>query len=216
MNRTNEILTGDCLAILPTLDPDDFAVLVTDPPYGVQYNSNQAGRLPRSVLNDETTAARDAVLAWWHPRPALVFGSWKVPRPAAAHTLLVWDTGGALGMGNLSVPWKPAHQEIYVLGYGFTGRRTSDVIRCPPVQARALAGRTHPTEKPVSLLLQLLEKCPPGAVLDPFAGTGSTLRAADDLGRPYLGIELVADYATVARQRLAQGVLPLTAESPDQ
>jgi site-specific DNA-methyltransferase (adenine-specific) len=121
--------------------------------------------------------------------------------------VLIWDTKGALGMGDLSLPWKPAHQEVYVIGAGFTGQRTSDVLCYAPVQAKAANGRVHPHQKPVNLLCDLISKCPPGTVLDPFMGSGSTLRAAKDLGRKAIGIEVDEAYCEIAARRMGQEVL---------
>ena len=122
--------------------------------------------------------------------------------------LLVWDTKGALGMGDLSLPWKPSHQEIYVLGSGFAGHRDSDVLSCAPIQSMAVNGRLHPHEKPVALMSELVRKCPPPSwIIDPFAGVGSTLVAAKQLGRAALGVELDEAYCEIAAKRLAQGVL---------
>ena len=198
------IYHGDCREILPLLTAD---VLVTDPPFGIDYESGHFGTLARSIDGDEDTAARDEALRLWGDRPALVFGSWRAPRPAATRMVLIWDTLGALGMGDLSLPWKPAHQEIYVLGSGFTGHRGTDVLSFPPVQSMAANGRLHPHEKPVPLLRALIEKCPAGTVLDPFMGSGTTLRAAADLGRRAIGIEINEDYCRIAVERLRQGVL---------
>lgn len=185
-------------------------VVLTDPPYGIAYKSNHAGVLPREIAGDDDTLARDTFLeCLCAGTPALVFGSWRAPRPASTRMVLVWDTGGALGMGALDLPWKPAHQEIYVLGSGFLGPRTSDVLRYPPVQSMASNGRTHPHEKPVDLLQHLLTKCPDGVVADPFCGTGSTLVAAKNLGRHAIGIEIEERYCEVAAKRLSQGVLAL-------
>lgn len=184
--------------------------LVTDPPYGINYRSNarRQSTTARSIQGDVDTAARDDALAMWGvDRPALVFGSWKIERPAGTRMLLVWDTGGALGMGDLSLPWKPAHQEIYVLGKGFTGRRTSDVLHFSPVQAMAKNGRTHPHEKPVELMTELISKCPPGVIADPFCGSGSTLRAAKNAGRRSIGIEINERYCELAARRCMQQVL---------
>lgn len=119
------IFHGDCRDMLPALGLTGELAMVVDPPYGFGYESNQQ-RLPgnaRSIANDSDTTVRDDMLAWWAGRgPALVFGSWKRPRPAATRGVLVWDKGGALGSGDLSLPWKFDHEEVYVLGGPFAGR----------------------------------------------------------------------------------------------
>lgn len=194
---------GDCRDVLPTIKVPS-AALVTDPPYGTSYKSGRPRRegRARSIENDDDTAVRDAVLAWWCLRgPALVFGSWKTQRPAETKTVLVWDKGGALGMGDLSIPWKPDHEEIYVIGGPWAGRRDcGSVIRCSPVQA---VGRDHPNEKPVELLQMLLSKIEADrVVVDPCAGSGSTLVAAKLLGRRAVGVEVREDYCALIAERL--------------
>jgi adenine-specific DNA-methyltransferase len=64
--------------------------------------------------------------------------------------------------------------------------------------------KLHPTQKPLSVLLPLVETFsqPGGLVLDPFAGSGSSLVAAKMLGRNFLGIELDSNYHAIAKQRL--------------
>ena len=67
--------------------------------------------------------------------------------------------------------------------------------------------KLHPTQKPLSVLLPLVETFSPmgGTVLDPFSGSGSSLLAARTLGRSYLGIELDATYHAIAQSRLSSG-----------
>ncbi len=196
--------------MLPQLQPSLFAVLLFDPPFGIDYKSNaRRDELADSIEGDGDTSVRDSTLAWWGDRPALVFGTWRIPRPAGTRARLIWDTKGALGMGDLSLPWKPSDQEIYVLGRGFCGRRDSNVLRVAPIQATATNGRLHPHQKPVDLLKLLIYKCPIGAVLDPCMGSGSTLRAAKTMGRVAIGIELDERYCEIAAKRLAQEALPL-------
>lgn len=191
-------------------DEIDFGwanVVITDPPYGISYDSGslRLGGNARSIVGDESSAERDSFLKTWDG-PALVFGSWKVAKPAGTKGVLIWDKGGALGMGDLSMPWKFDHEEIYVVGRGFVGRRDcGSVIRVPPEQSM---GRLHPHQKPVALMQRLIGKTE-GTIIDPFMGSGSTLVAAKSMGRRAIGIELDAGYCEKAAVRLAQGVLAL-------
>ena len=199
---------GDCRELTDWLEAD---VLVTDPPYGYAHKSGGGPRgsaswKNTSIANDEDTAARDAVLTAWGDRPALVFGSWKRPRPASTRALLVWDKGGHAGMGDLSIPWKPNFEEIYVLGSGFRGARDSGVLTGYHVPANEAAGRTHPHEKPLPLMCHLIAKTE-GTIADPFAGSGTTLVAAARLGRTVIGVELEERYCEIIAGRLSQGVL---------
>lgn len=201
---------GNCFDVLPTLARYGVGCVVTDPPYGMSYHSGHATKTlwaaGMTIASDENASARDGALdianELWPCVPMLVFGTWKVARPVRTKTVLVWDKGGALGMGDLSIPWKPDHEEIYVIGSGFVGSRDcGSVVRCPPVQSMAKNGRQHPTEKPVRLMRELLRKTP-GAVLDPFMGSGSTGVAAVQMGRPFVGIEMHKEYFDIACQRI--------------
>ena len=201
---------GDCLEITEWLTAD---VLVFDPPYGVDYQSgSRRDTLAASILNDTDTRVRDGALGLWGSmRPALVFGSWKIARPADTKACLIWDTKGALGMGDLRIPWKPSDQEIYVLGNGpWQGRRDSNVLSFAPVQSMASNGRQHPHEKPFRLMTELIAKTR-GTVADPTAGVGSTLVAAKALGRRSIGCELDERYCEIAAKRLSQQVFDLEA-----
>ena len=205
---------GDALEEVAWLSAD---VLVSDVPYGIDYNSgSRRTTLAASIPGDKDTTARDTVVDWWRNRhgvdaPAIIFGTWRIPRPAGTRALLIWDTKGALGMGDLSIPWKPSHQEMYVLGTGFSGRRDSDVITCAPVQSMGTNGRVHPHQKPVALMEALIEKCPSGTIADPFAGSGSTLIAARNLGRKAIGVELEEAYCELIVKRLSQQAFDFTA-----
>lgn len=203
---------GDCLVVTEWLAAD---VLVTDPPYGVAYQQGGPRRniegvrstTPTArVVSDENTTARDAALALWDG-PALVFGSWRAPKPPAVRQRLIWwkrNTNPGLGTGT---PWSPSDEEIYVIGSGFTGPRELNVL--PTDEARASSGGLaalvgHPTPKPLALMESLITKCPPGTVADPFAGSGSTLVAAKALSRKAIGVEIEERYCEIAAKRLAQ------------
>lgn len=202
---------GDCREYLAWLDAD---VLVTDPPYGVAYQSGWTKTQKHDrIAGDDDVDVRDRVLDMWSPKPALVFGRWDVTRPAATRARLIWDKGDSPGMGDLKMPWGRSDEEIYVLGEGFRGARSGSVLRSK-VQSVADKNRPlHPTPKPVSLMEVLIAKCPPGVIADPFAGSGSTLVAAKLQGRQVIGVELEEKYCEMAAQRLAQDALPFDAVS---
>lgn len=209
---------GDCREVTEWLTAD---VLVTDPPYGIAYQGGgvrswngvrtSRGSAVKTIREDATTDARDAALGQWGERPGLVFGSWKAPRPETTRQRLIWfkrNTNPALG----GTPWSSADEEIYVLGDGWVGARTLNVITTD--EARSSSGALsvivgHPTPKPLNLMEQLIERCPPGVIADPFAGSGSTLVAARNLGRRAIGVELEERYCEVIARRLAQDCLPL-------
>ena len=206
---------GDCLTEhREWLNAD---VLVTDPPYGIAYKSggmsNSAHTARASIANDETVTARDSALASWGRRPAVVFGSWRQPRPAMTQHRLIWHKGKALP-GMRTSAWYSADEEIYVLGTGFAGKPVQNVFRTENRQdgANGLVCETgHPTPKPLALMAWLVEKCPPGIIADPFAGSGATLLAARNLGRKAIGVELEERYCEVIAKRLDQGVLDIGA-----
>jgi site-specific DNA-methyltransferase (adenine-specific) len=196
---------GDCREVTEWLNAD---VLVIDPPYGIGYQSgHRAERRP--IAGDEDCSIRDEILALWGDKPAIVFGRWDAPRPTGVRARLIWDKGNSPGMGNLKIPWGRSDEEVYVLGEGFSGARTSNVLRCQ-VQSSADKNRPdHPTPKPIPLMELLIAKCPPGLIADPFAGSGSTLLAAKLQGRRAIGVEIEERYCEIAACRLAQDVLPL-------
>lgn len=203
---------GDCLQITGWLEAD---VLVTDPPYGTQFSAENTkggyGRRqnhaqperPRegfTIAGDDGTDVRDRALSMWGKRPALVFGSPRLPDPPInVADRLVWDKRRP---GMNGGPWRYRHESIYVTA-GFI--RTSDasvsILSAFPEQEHHIHG------KPIALMSALVETAPPGVIADPFAGSGSTLVAAARMGRKAIGVELEERYCEVIAKRLAQGVL---------
>ena len=202
------IYHADARELVPQLA---FDVVVTDPPYGVAYVSNKSKAGPsKPIKGDGDTNLRDEVLLLCGDAPMLVFGSWKLPRPINTKHVLIWNkTGKGMGMGDLSMVWGPCHEEIYVIGEGWTGKRRSNVYSVNGLPATCKERPNHPTPKPIPLMRQLIERCPEGVIIDPFMGSGSTLRACKDLNRKSIGIEIDEEYCEMAARRLAQEVLPL-------
>lgn len=101
-------------------------VLVTDPPYGIRWTgiatsySRGVGRSQRQpdIEGDRDTSVRDMVLSMWGGRPAIVFGSWRAPRPPGVRHRLIWDKQG-MAPGPACMPFMTMDEEIYVLGEGY-------------------------------------------------------------------------------------------------
>ena len=109
-------------------------------------------------------------------------------------------------MGDLKASFAPRHDVIIFATKGkfeFPNKRPDDVIACPKVGNSSLI---HPNEKPIQLLERLVEATtnPGDLILDPFAGSGSTLAAAAKTGRDYIGIEIDPQYSEIAAQRASE------------
>lgn len=204
------IYHGDCREVLEWLTAD---VLVTDPPYGIGWRigENQSrghtSKRHDGIVNDEDTTTRDAALGMWGQKPGVVFGSWRAPFPPARQHL-VWRKPVDCGVVGSTTGFRTDTELIFLTG---------SWPKRPPLWSSVLTtdgGKSayltdHPHQKPVPLMRTLIERCPEGVVADPFMGSGTTLRAAKDLGRRAIGIEIEERYCEVAARRLAQEVLPL-------
>ena len=207
---------GDSLDILPTLTYD---AMVTDPPYGIGWKKGanyRRGSQPHDgIANDDTTETRDAALRLCGDRPAIVFGSVYLPPPDGTRHVAIWQKPADAGVVGSTIGLRRDVEAIYFLGN--LERRPcnqSSVLtsRIPSIgNPYSPAGRFgHPHAKPEDLMRQLFDFVAPDAVIvDPFAGSGSTLRAAKDLGRRAIGVELEEQYCETIVSRLAQEVLAL-------
>jgi len=128
-------------------------------------------------------------------------------------TSLIWDKGG-IGMGS---EWRHSHELIVSARWKdsawYGGMALSDVLRVKNVPS---GRRSHPVDKPMDLLRQLLKPTTKlnDRVLDPFMGGGSTIHAAKLEGRRAIGIELEEKYCEIAAERLRQESLPLVEATP--
>jgi DNA modification methylase len=215
---------ADCREVLPEIDPVD--VLVTDPPYGVEFQSNRRAEQFDLIPEDDDPVGMTALVSeiinrkMKRGRHAYVFGPFDFGPLVAAGIVqepvaLIWDKS-MFGMGNLQIPWASQHEDIQFIvavkskanvakGDGrLTARlRRGNILRYQRPNAAGVL--RHPTEKPVGLLRELIEasSCVGETVLDPFAGSGSTLVAAALSGRKSIGVEVTEKWAETAAQRLS-------------
>jgi DNA modification methylase len=202
---------GDCLEITEWLAAD---VLVTDPPYGIDwvqpaYSFTQGGnvyetRRDDGIANDTSTAARDAACKAMQGKPQVVFGSPLLAPPAGTKQVLTWKKPLNSGLFGTVGGFRRDTESIYLLGPWpkMPPDHSSIVVTGGSVNAAGFVG--HPHAKPVGLLESLILRCPPGSIADPFAGSGSTLVAARNLGRKSIGVELEERYCELIAKRLDQ------------
>ena len=105
-------------------------------------------------------------------------------------------------------PWRYTHESIFVRGDGWVRVNASSfsIISIPAGNGTPEKG-DHVHYKPPGLMLRLVAAAPEGIIADPFAGSGSTLVAAKQLGRRAIGVELEERYCEIAAKRLAQDTL---------
>lgn len=194
---------GDCLEIDAWLTAD---TLITDPPYGMAFESSWIPGNRRPIANDNDATVRDEALALWGDKPACLFGTWRVARPKSTRQVLIWDKRGAgPGMGDLSTAFGTSHEEIYLIGHWpKTAARRGSVIATESSPSGLTTRIGHPTPKPVGLMEVLVATSPGDVVADPFSGSGATLLAARNLGRPAIGVEIEERYCELIAKRLDQ------------
>lgn len=197
------LFLGDCLEITDWLHAD---VLLTDPPYGMAFESSRIPGNRRPIANDRDATVRDKALTLWGDKPACLFGTWRIERPKSTRQVLIWDKRGAgPGMGNLDTAFGTSHEEIYLLGHwAKRAARRGSVITTESSPSELTTRIGHPTPKPVGLMETLIAAAPDGIVADPFAGSGSTLVAARNLGRRAIGVEIEERYCEIIAKRLDQ------------
>lgn len=205
---------GDCREITEWLTAD---VLVTDPPYGRNWRQGDLhGDARAGIKGDKDTTTRDAALSAWGARPAIVFGDLMLAPPTGTKLVGVYLKPADAGLRGAIGGRRRDCEAVYWLGKwrsGIGGRSSALTTRAALVGGTTgIATRTgHPHTKPLDLLEDLIDTCPPGVIADPFAGSGSTLVAARNLGRRAIGIEVEEQYCEMAARRLSQAVLPLAA-----
>jgi site-specific DNA-methyltransferase (adenine-specific) len=215
----NSVTCGDCIDVMAHLPGSCIDFVLTDPPYLVRYRD----RSGRRVINDDNDAWLKPAFAQIHrvlkaDSLCVSFYGWNKTDVFMA----AWREAGFRIAGHIVFRKRYAskarhlryqHESAYLLAKGFPpfpGRPPPDVL-----DWHYSGNRLHPTQKPVQSLKPLITAfTSPGAVvLDPFCGSGSTLVAARELGRQFIGIDLDPDHHRTARRRLEAMKLALTSST---
>lgn len=207
------IYHGDCRDILEWYDLSNSAI-VGDAPYGIgldygtfQDTEDAVRELASSITKHLMRAKRAAILCG-------VPQMWLWPKPK---WVLCWSYYPAT---NEFSPWGYAQwQPILVYGKDpflekGKGPRPTVFTRTNPPNRK---GNDHPCPKPDDVMTAVILRTTSESdvVIDPFMGSGTTLRAAKDLGRKAIGIDLEERYCEIAAKRMEQEVLPLITDDPE-
>jgi site-specific DNA-methyltransferase (adenine-specific) len=209
------IIHGDCRTILPGLPKVDL--VLTDPPYGISIDTDftkikdsSAGVSGYSHLRkkhvpvhgDDKPFDPSAFLQFTN---VILWGAnnYADKLPSGKGKWIVWDkradNGHAL-FNDGEIGWVSSKAGVAIFDHCWHGF----------ARASENSEHYHPTQKPVALMMWCLSFFPDAkTILDPFMGSGTTLRAAKDLQRKAIGIEIEEKYCEIAARRLSQEVLPL-------
>lgn len=213
-----ELLLGDCLEIMPGLEPVD--AVVTDPPYGMAFQSNHREVQHKRIANDGDSGLLQWACGLEAGHSKYVWMRWDnltdVPMP---RSLITWVKNNH-SMGDLNHE-HGRKTEVCAFYRGpqhfFPAGRPVDVV-----EGARTGNEFHPTQKPVDLMRNVIEWTS-GVVADPFMGSGTTLVACAKMGRRGIGIELDPDYFDIACKRVEEAyrqpdlfVDPPKQEQPEQ
>jgi site-specific DNA-methyltransferase (adenine-specific) len=201
------IYHGDCREILPTLPP--VAFVLTDPPYGIAYSPSTGGRgwggkdydlrkkfSGKNIVYGDAEPFDPAFLLNF-PRVVLFGANHYADKLPASSGWIVWDkqcSDKSINFADCEMAWTNIKTPARMFRHVWDGvRKDSEVGE----------SRMHPTQKPLALMVWVLCRYAEedDVVLDPFMGSGTTLRAAKDLGRRAIGIEIEEKYCEIAAKR---------------
>lgn len=210
----NTIIQGDCLELMKTIPDGSIDMILTDPPYGMEFRSNYRKQRYNAIEGDKD-------LSWID---VFVEEAFRVSKENTAHyifcsfhnvdilkqaferkfkikNLLVWEKNNT-SMGDLKADFAPKVEFILFVQ---KGRRMINGKRDPNIMKFNRTGNNlHPTEKPVDMFEYLLSKFSneDDTILDPFAGSGTTGVACKNLNRNYILIEKEPEYVEIIKKRL--------------
>ena len=199
------IYHGDAREVLPTLGK--FDLLLTDPPYGIGEASGKnksRGKLatPKDYGShnwDNFPISEDLMTSIRHLcKKQIIFGGNYYDLPPTS-CWLVWDKCNTGDFADGELAWTNLKQAVRIKRHLWNGlfRKGSEP-------------RFHPTQKPLEVMAWALQQARDvKTVLDPFMGSGTTLRACKDAGIACVGIEQQERYCEIAAQRLSQEVMEL-------
>jgi len=221
------IYHGDCREILPQLDLDSVDLVLTDPPYGSGLSVDYAERFKTKAgkwwnKSDRSGQARHTPIVGdnepFDPSSILNLGckivlwggNWYASKLPDSGGWWIWDKRG--GKRDVSeADWPMSEAELAWTNIG-KGTRIFRHTWFGLIRDSERDNFCHPTQKPVALMSWCIVQAGNGIdlIVDPYTGSGPVLRAAKDLRRRAIGIEIEEKYCEIAAKRLSQEVLGIT------
>lgn len=188
------IYHGDCREILPMLPKVDL--VLTDPPYGIGFASQPTTGQRAAGMKPEKWDDEKITLPEFNADKIVIWGGNYFALPISRGWLSWYKPDAPPSMGNVELAWTNQDRNSRQISHSIAATNPERV--------------GHPTQKPLAVILWTLSQFPDcQTILDPYMGSGTTLRAAKDLGRQCIGIEISEKYCEIAANRLAQEVLSL-------
>lgn len=196
------IYHGDCREILPLL-PLPYDLVLTDPPYGLGGWTSTGNN---SISEEESREVNE-----WDVKPS---SELLVQCISMAKYSIIWG-GNYFSLGFCRAPliWDKGQRGMHFadgeMAWTNFDWGTLRILNLPIWDGDTKGNKVHPTQKPIAVMRWCISQAPKESftILDPFMGSGTTLRAAKDLGRKAIGIEIKEKYCEVAANRLRQAVL---------
>ncbi len=216
----NQIITGDCLEVMRGWPDKCVDLIVTDPPYdekthnGARYGFREtSSAIPFEPLSNFSFVAELLRISrsWVICFCALeMFGDYKRASGSSWVRAGFWRRTDGVPQFTGDRPGQPGEGVAIMHGQGakeWNSNGKHGFWSCGVERD----DRCHPTQKPIKLLRELIADFaqPNATILDPFAGSGTTLVAAKQLGRRFIGIEIEPKYVAICKERLKQEQLPL-------
>ena len=218
-SHLNTIHQGDCLDFMKTLPDKCIDLVLTDPPYGMEFKSNYRKIKYEKIENDNNldwlpVFSSEIFRILKDDTHAYVFCSFhnvdlfkqELQKHFEIKNLLVWVKNNT-GMGDLYGDYAPQYELCFYIQKGkrkLNEGRDSNILKF-----NKTGNSLHPTEKPQDLFGFLIRKSSneDNIIFDPFIGSGTTAVACKQLKRNYIGCEISSEYCEIAKSRLSQDSL---------
>jgi len=211
-----KLLQGDCLELMKDIPDGSVDMILTDPPYGMSFQSNRRKEIYKKIKGDKD-------LSWLEE---FVDESYRIAKDSTAHyvfcsyhnidifkqcierkfkikNILTWVKNNT-SMGDLRGNFAPKTEFIIFFHKGrrvINGKRDSNVL-----EFKKTKNELHPTQKPVDMMEFMIKKFSDEGelILDPFMGSGSTGVACINTNRNFIGMELDENYFEIAKKRIEE------------